>query len=192
MHTTDGNIYESHAKKVTKIGTSIVWLDVSLFVAWIGIGIAVFVLDLLEGGESYMMTHIIISLHFVVTVAVCLVLEHYARITREWRAIKERQSSLIEKKTHISHEHCSIADEPVYMASWAISVVIGQFTDLFSVFEIIERDEWDARKIMELVLSSLCCLMSLFTIAWSIWLFFKMRKTSKKMREYCSIAEKRK
>jgi hypothetical protein len=186
-------------------GKALVYIDVFLLVVWICAGIAIGILDgrVGEDGERFLVTHVLLSLHFVVTVSVCLVLEYYAEVSNEWKRAKERKSETNAsdsrwetKNVHWSPhpvvketpEACSFVEKPVYLSSWAIAIAVGLFQDVFSLLDVCIGGRalgWDAARIIEATIAGFGTTTSLLTVVWSLWLFFKLRKTVSKLKSAC-------
>lgn len=124
-------------------------------------------------GKDLLISHVAGSLHFAITVVICLVLEHYL----ELRKIKRRHQA--------NRAATAEADVPnaYYLLSWFVPVVVAVGTDAFMLTAAVRdyREERGAVQILEYV----CCAWAIVDAGvatlWSVWVFALSRMLSNKL-----------
>jgi hypothetical protein len=143
-------------------------IELVLLVYWFGTGIYISIADPAE-----ISVHVLGSLHFPCTVALCLVLEHYHAL----RYIRGRQ---------LAREHVDNIDDAIgvgYLMSWAVAIVAGLGTDVFSLINgiAVPRTAQLTIWIFELILAAWSTLDTILIIVWSIVVYIISRKLLKKI-----------
>jgi magnesium-transporting ATPase (P-type) len=151
-------------KTVLIAGVALLASDLILLVVWLVLGIDVSVRDSMTSGVRYLQTHVIAALHFTSTIGICLALEAF-------RDVRSSHDQFSEPYGHSTG----------YLLSWTIAFLVAFGTDLYSLIGMaLEGAVRDVAWREELALAAWAMVDIVLTILWSVWLYAKSKKYTKR------------
>jgi hypothetical protein len=148
-------------------------LEVAYLLYWLASGIYVAIHDA-SSTDKYLLTHLLASLHFGVSIVLCILMEKYEAFKRV-KASKKRGEKITQVPELPTH---------AYMLSWVFPVVVGVGTDTFLLALLAIEGVTSARIVVVEFVGLVWALFDTATITvWSLWVYLRMRSILKKIVE---------
>jgi len=148
------------------LGILLLCIEGALLIYWLVTGFVVMGMTITTSeGPMALIQHLLGAFHFQSSITIALVLEHYNAL-RRWRRAEPRSEAVT-----------SISERPIYLVSWALSLLVVVGTDALQLaLSIITEGVPRPVYRIELSLAVWSLLGTLLAIIWSLGIYFNLRK----------------